>query len=288
MLEQHYNTSVIKKFFSHFFVAIAAIASSFTLISTFYKIEWQDIYYWRFNAAWCWIIIITIVSVVYSCFQLRRKKSINVTIAENFKVTIKKGNIFDGKGIIVIPVDECLNTHVGDGIINPRSVHGQFIQRYFNERERIKELDGKIQSSLEKQGIIGKDIEESQFRKNAKRKKYELGTCVEISDGENKYIWVVATEYDDKNCVKLNRKDYSKVMNELFSFLETHVGDRSIYMPLIGAGNARLNCNPERILHYLIDYFDFSLSEKKLLGGVNIVIPSLKGINLNRISEIFT
>ena len=164
-------------------------------------------------------------------------------------------------------------------------MHGQFIQKLFNDR--IKELDDKIQYSLNSQGISGEDIAESRFRNYSKKKKYELGTCVEIQDGGNCYIWVVSTEYDDNNLVRLSRKDYSKLMNKLFSFLEIHAGDRGVFMPLIGAGNARLNCSPERILHYLIDYFGFSLLEKKILGGVNIVIPSIKDINLNRIDEIF-
>ena len=110
---------------------------------------------------------------------------------------------------------------------------------------------------------------------------------MEILDGGNRYIWVVATEFVKKNHVSLNRKDYSKVIHNLFSFIEPRIGDKGVYMPLIGAGNARLNCSPERILHYLIDYFGFSLSDKKILGGVNIIIPSIKDIDLNRIEDIF-
>lgn len=275
----------IKKFFSHFFIALAAIASMFTLISTFFKIQWQDLYFLKICVAYWAIGIILILCVIYSFLQSKRKKSIKLSISDNFKITIKEGDLFEEKGIIVIPVDEYLNTHVGDGIINPRSVHGQFIQKLFNDR--IKELDDKIQYSLNSQGISGEDIAESRFRNFSKKKKYELGTCVEIQDGGNCYIWVVSTEYDDNNLVRLSRKDYSKLMNKLFSFLEIHAGDRGVFMPLIGAGNARLNCSPERILHYLIDYFGFSLLEKKILGGVNIVIPSIKDINLNRIDEIF-
>jgi hypothetical protein len=58
-------------------------------------------------------------------------------------------------------------------------------------------------------------------------------------------------------------------------------------MPVIGAGFTRLDRNPERILHYIIDYFDFSLSDKKFYGNVQIVIRSLEEINLNRIENIF-
>ena len=274
-----------KKFFSHFFIALAAIASMFTLITTFFNIQWQSIYFLGIRVAYLAIAIIILVCVIYSILQIKRKKSIKLSISDNFKVTIKEGDLFEEKGIIVIPVDEYFNTHVGDGIINPRSVHGQFIQKFFNER--IKELDNKIQDSLKSQEIHGEYVSDSPFRDYLKDRKYELGTCIIIQDGGNDYIWVVSTEYDDNNLVRLNRKDYSILMNKLFSFLEIHATDKGVFMPLIGAGNARLNCSSERILHYLIDYFGFSLLEKKIIGGVNVVIPSIKDINLNRIDEIF-
>ena len=253
----------------HFMAALAACASLCTLITTVLSTFWKFLFFYK----WLGIIIVVFAFGVimmfcylYARIQTKQKESIKIVISENFKLTIKTGNLFNEKGIIIIPVDQGLNTHVGDGIINPRSVHGQFINKYFEGR--IDELDNKIQQSLDKQGIVGQSFSDSFISTNAKRKKYELGTCVEILDGGN-------------------RKDYSKVIHDLFTFIEPRIGDRSVNMPLIGAGNARLNCSPERILHYLIDYFGFSLSEKKIIGGVNIIIPSIKDIDLNRIEDIF-
>lgn len=285
MIKSHFDK---RKLRSHFMAALAALASLCTLITTLLHTFWKYIFFYK----WVGIMIVVSAFVVFMllCFwyakiQTKQKESIKIVIAENFKLTIKKGDLFDEKGIIIIPVDQGMNTHVGDGIINPRSVHGKFISKYFEGR--IDELDNKIQQSLDKQGIVGQEFPDSLISPNAKRKKYELGTCVEILDGGNCYIWVVATEYVDKNYVSLNRKDYSKVIHDLFSFLEPRVEDKGVYMPLIGAGNARLNCSPERILHYLIDYFGFSLFDRKIIGGVNIIIPSIQNVNLNRIEDIF-
>lgn len=58
-------------------------------------------------------------------------------------------------------------------------------------------------------------------------------------------------------------------------------------MLVVGAGDARLDRDAERILHYLIDFFDFSL-EKIILGGVNVIKLSAKTINLGRIASIFS
>ena len=268
----------MRKFFNHFFVAIGAFASVVTMISFFFSIKWNE------HPILTWIVIgiILIVCLCYAIAQVRRQKQIKIRISENFKLTVKEGNLFDQKGVIVIPVNDYFDTHVGDGIIDPKSVHGQFIHNLF--RDRIKELDDKISESLQTQNIQGKEVEQ---RINGKSVKYSLGDCADVMDGGNRYVCVVTTEFDADNIARLTRDKLSTVVYGLFNHIELVAGRDSVNMPVIGAGNARLNRDAERILHYLIDLFDFSLSEKRLLGGVNVIIPSSKTINLGRIASFF-
>lgn len=116
--------------------------------------------------------------------------------------------------------------------------------------------------------------------------KFSLGDCADVMDGGNRYVCVVTTEFDADNIARLTRDKLSTVVNGLFNHLELVAGRDTVSMPVIGAGNARLDRDTERILHYLIDYFDFSI-EKKILGGVKVMIPSAKTINLGRIASIF-
>lgn len=268
----------MKKFANHFFVAIGACASLLTMISFFFSIQWKD------YPIWTWIVlaVIILMCVGYACYQVSRKKKITIRIEENFKLTIEQGNLFDQKGIIVIPVNNYFDTHVGDGIIDPKSVHGQFINNLFHDR--ISELDEKITRSLEQQGLVGIEKEP---RKNGKCISYPLGTCAVVADGGNLYVCVVTTEFDEENVARLTRNKLSMVMDGLFDKLVTIAGSEKVSLPIVGAGNARLNRSSERILHYLVDYFDFSLSDKKILGGVHIIIPDLSNINLNRLDDVF-
>ena len=268
----------MKKFANHFFVAIGACASLLTMISFFFDIQWKN------HAVLAWILLAVIVvgCGIYAWCQIYRKKKITVRIEENFKLTIKKGNLFDQKGIIVIPVNDYFDTHVGDGVIDPKSVHGQFINNLFHDR--ITELDEKIAKSLKEQGLTG---ERKKQRVIGNIASYPLGTCAVVHDGGNRNVCVVTTEFDDDNVAHLTRDKLSVVMNGLFNHLESIAGTDMMSMPIVGAGNARLNRSAERILHYLVDYFDFSLSEKKILGGVQIVIPDLSDISLNRLDDIF-
>ncbi len=268
----------IKKFANHFFVALGACASLLTMISFFFDIQWKS------HAVLAWILLAVIVvgCGIYAWCQVYRKKEIAIRIEENFKLTIKQGNLFDQKGIIVIPVNDYFDTHVGDGVIDPKSVHGQFITNLF--RDRIAELDAKIAKSLKEQGLTGASKKQRAIGNNVS---YPLGTCAVVYDGGNRYVCVVTTEFDDDNVAHLTRDKLSVVMNGLFNQLEIFSGTDKVSMPIVGAGNARLNRSAERILHYLVDYFDFSLSDKKILGGVQIVIPDLSDISLNKLDDIF-
>lgn len=265
-------------FFNHLFVAIGAFASVLTMISFFFCINWGE----HPVLTWCVIGVILLICIAYAFSQITRKKQIKIRIAENFQLTIKEGNLFNQKGVVVIPVNDYFDTHVGDGIIDPNSVHGQFIRILFSDR--IKELDDKISESLKSRGVQGQTVSP---RPNGKNVKYPLGTCADVMDGGNRYVWVVTTEFDSDNIARLTRDKLSMVINGLFAHLERICGRDTVSMPVIGAGNARLNRNTERILHYIIDYFDFSLSEKRILGGVEVVILSAKDINLGRLERIF-
>lgn len=268
----------MKKFANHFFVAIGAFASVLTMISFFFSIQWKD----YLSLAWIILSGIVLFCIGYAWCQVYRKKVITIRIEENFNLTIKQGNLFDQKGIIIIPVNDYFDTHVGDGVIDPKSVHGQFIINLF--RDRIAELDEKIAKSLQEQSITGERKKQRVIGNNVS---YPLGTCAVVHDGGNRYVCVVTTEFDDDNVAHLTRDKLSIVMNGLFNQLETIAGTDKVSMPIVGAGNARLNRRAERILHYLVDYFDFSLSDKKVLGGVQIVIPDLSDISLNRLDDIF-
>lgn len=268
----------MKTFFNHLFVAVGAFASVLTMISFFFDIQWSEYP----KLTWIVIIFILLICLFYSFAQITIKKEISIRIAENFQVRVKQGDLFKQKGVIVIPVNDYFDTHVGDGIIDPKSVHGQFINNLFSNR--VTELDAKISKSLATQGVQGMSVSP---RVNGKNIKYPLGVCADVMDGGNRYVCVVTTEFDNDNIARLTRDKLPIVIKGLFEHLECVCGSDSVSMPVIGAGNARLNRSSERVLHFMIDYFDFSLSEIKVLGGVNVIIPSAKKINLRRIESIF-
>ena len=269
----------MKKFFFHFFIGIGVIASIITIISFFFHFQWEKMP----DKLWIVICAIVVICICYAVIRTWRKKKILLRISENFKLTVEEGDLFQKKGIIVIPFNNYFDTHLGDGIIDPSSLHGQFISQLFNNR--IDVLDNLINKSLSDQKVMatGADI-----RTNGKYYRYPLGTCADVLDGGNRYVCVVTTEFDSYNVARLTCNKLSVVADGLFNHLEK-VGEKTpIYMPVFGSSDlSRLNTSLERILFYLIDYFDFALSKVPIPGVIHIVILSKKDVDLNRIENIF-
>ncbi len=262
---------MIKQFWKHFATAIAALSASATLLTVLFNLD-------CLKDKWVYGLIGTVIvivgSVCYALWQIKSKKSISVTLSSDLKLTICEGDLFEKKGIICIPVNEYFDTHVGDGVIAERSVHGQFINRLF--KDRIDELSGKINKGLRQAG----GVEHERRLIECPNIKYPLGTCVDIRDGENLYVLFALCHFDDNDKAFVKRSEYVYVVNQVMEHLTKIAEDKTVYMPLIGAGLARLRRTPQRILLNLVDTLDFN-DYCFISGGIHVVIKSLSNVEVN-------
>lgn len=273
----------MKHFFAHFVAMLAALSSVATLITFATGIQGPITTLWPSVAIGGGIILLC---TLYATIQTWHKKKIELNITSNLKLTIRQADLLSQKGIIVIGFNEYFDTHVGDGIVSPKSLHGIFINKYY--KDHIADLDKDIKTSLEQQGI--NPIEKNCPRRNSagKTDKYELGTCALVYDGGKKYVLVALTHFDDNDKANLSREEFNIVLSKLMKFLSEKAEANEVHMPILGTGLARLNRSESRILHFIIDSLDF-LHAKPILGGLFIDILSLKStkINLNAVENHF-
>ena len=162
------------------------------------------------------------------------------------------------------------------------SVLGTFIKKYW--QDRVDELDRKIETAL-----TGVPSEFDDNRSVGKKTKYSLGTCAKIFDGGNTYVLVVTTEKNSNGQSILLKKDYPKVIGELFTYLELIRPARTIYLPMFGTGRGKMKRSLQRILSFLIDTLDFKHSNLSFPYGINIIIKKVyeKDVNLNDLTNHF-
>lgn len=274
----------MSKFFAHFIAAFAAISSAATLI-TF-------VFGWQVDADTCFLkpllvaIAIILGCIFYALFQTRRKHKIQLDLNASLKLTIQQADLFEQNGIIVIGVNEYFDTHVGDGIVSDRTLHGMFINRYY--KDHIADLDKDILDSLTQQGVNPLETGCKRRHTAGKTNKYDLGTCALVYDGGKKYVLVALTHFDDNDKANMTRPDLNQVLGKLMEFVSSIAEATEVHMPILGTGLARINRTSSRILHHTIDTLDF-LYDFPIIGGLYIDIKSLNsaGINLNELEDHF-
>ena len=130
-----------KKYVAAIFEALAASSSITTLVAFAFDIKF---------AVCCGIILMVLIGLVcyiYAEYQTRQRKSVTIDVEQQLKLTISQGDLFAQDGIILIPVNEYFDVHVGDGVIDAGSIHGIFIRNYFDGKEH--DLNALIQNYLE-------------------------------------------------------------------------------------------------------------------------------------------
>ncbi len=263
---------MIQLYLKHLIAALAAFSAIGTLVTMFFKFEWvKEHWYWGLIG----LVIVIVFSIFYVRFQTYSKKKIVLQLSPKLKLTIMEGDLFEQKGVVCIPFNEYFDTHVGDGVVGENTLHGLFINKYF--KDRIPELNAKITNELKQISFV----EEHPRRiKGCPTKRYPLGTCINVRDGENIYVLFALTHFDDNDTAFVSRLEYTKVVNDLMKHLTATAEDKPVYIPVFGSGLSRLGRTPQRILYHLVDILDFD-DTCTINGGLNILIKSLENDNIN-------
>ena len=258
-------------YLKHFAAAIAALSAAATLITVLFNCSWIQTK-WFYGVIG--VAVVFVGSFLYAYCQTKSKKKIELNLSSELKLTIGEGDLFKQKGVICIPFNEYFDTHVGDGVVGENTLHGLFIKKYFGDR--LNELNNKIQEGLSK----------NSFETHARRldccpnKKYSLGTCVDVRDGENLYVLFALTHFDDNDIANLSRVEYAEVVLKLMEHVGKIAEGRCVYMPLFGTGLSRMKRTPQRVLLHLVDTIDFN-DTCSMPGGINIVVKSLNDVDIN-------
>lgn len=138
----------------------------------------------------------------------------------------------DAPGMKVIPVNEYFDTHNGDGIINPRSLHGQLNTLF---ADNIADLRNQIDAQLSKKDQL--PLNRVRTRVNGlPYRRYPLGTCIRVRKGEQTYMLVALTRFNANEHVEVSTEEYPEIIRKMFNGIEQLNDGNPVYLPLIGSG----------------------------------------------------
>lgn len=270
-----------KKFWFYFNAAVASLASAVTLFCAFAPVHWYD------SRTWCaTVIILVIIGAIcwlYGLAQTEEKDKITLKVSPGLRVNIFSGDLFGQKDIVVIPVNEYFDTRCDNVIIDKKTVHGQFIEKYFhgNEDALYHAIEGALQGVPYEEDL-------TRIHDGARQKKYEIGTCADVVIGNTTYVLFALTHFDCDDKAYLPREEFAGAIKRLMEHVAHIAGNKPVYMPLLGTGLARLNQSHQRILLYIVDTIDFSCPVT-ISAGLNIVVyhGDMKKVNLNKVEEFY-
>lgn len=216
------------------------------------------------------LYVLFVVSVGYAILRVFPCEEVTIEFIKRRTINVKFGNIWDvKKGIVVVPVNNYLDTQVDDVIISSRSLHGQFV-KVFKKKYPERDLDAAINGAIRKDGInpIGKQHD----RKNVigHVEKYELGQVIRLMNDDGlQYYLVVSTEFDEDNHIIKQPERFSFMLLNMIKNIEKWNSGIPVNLPVIGSGQMGLELSEQEILLHIMQCFNFA-DKYVALGGTTI------------------
>lgn len=273
------NTKLDMDFWKTLISTLGAVSAIVTLISFVFQIK---------EPCPCVITLYFFIvfggSFIISYILTRRKVTLNLDISNNLHVNVYPGDLFDnakGSNYVVIPVNEYFDTLVNTKIISASSLHGQFINKYYQYNSPT--LHEEIEEYLVQRNIEYNKVDQRP-NDGGYHKKYPLGTCVPIQRGQTTFVLVALTHFDDEDHAYVELSELGRCISSVCRFLEKNAGTKPAYIPLMGMGLSRLNQTAQFILKYTLDTI-VGIKDLAIPGDLNIIVypPTAKTLDLNAI-----
>tara|TARA_A200000113_G_scaffold224583_2_gene242839 strand:- start:1790 stop:2536 length:747 start_codon:yes stop_codon:yes gene_type:complete len=182
------------------------------------------------------------------------------------RITLHKQNLLSQKkGVVIIPVNNFFDTHLGDGVVCPKTIHGQFLKMCNIPPDELSKLihhKFKRKHNLfnEKFKVLHKNVDRNLDGKtpylNLNNTSYPLGSSILLSskdigvsrgqEAEAEYLLFALTEFDHNNKVTNNIGD---TMGAISTFLQEEMDSGRSFpstglctykLPFLGSGKGGL------------------------------------------------
>lgn len=234
-------------------------------------------------------IIVVVISIIliflYYVFKMIYINNLNNISLNIYGSTfdIKKGNIFNQKGLKVINFNEYFDTFVDNKIVAKNSLNGKFV---LNEnKNNLKNLDDEIDKQLS-----DKVLEINYKRKSGKKKKYNLGEIVEYDD----YLLTSLTKFTDDNRAILSLKEYLSFLMNFWDNLDKIYANRDVSITLFGSSSLTrftdaYEIDEQDLIEIIIWSFKISKIKFKYPTKITLVLSEelVKKVNLHKIKEMY-
>jgi len=210
------------------------------------------------------LIFLLIILLMYLFILYKANHVSEIELKLNgLKVRISYGDIFNSKGLKLIPFNEYFDTQVDNILIAENTLNGKYIKKYY---PNVSNLDAQISTKLQL-----KSSEKNISRLIGKTNKYELGTTIEVAD---EFILTAFTHFDSENKAFLSKGEFLLCLDSLWKEINRIYAQRNINIPLLGSGISRIgnDLKPQDYLEQILNSIKLSDIDNAYNTSINIVL----------------
>lgn len=252
MITKVFNRWIFEKFGQ----TAAVLVTVFSVAIIYIRAEYQKAALIIFLSS----LLLTYVGVaVYA----NLKKCVNLKIGST-RILIKQGDLFKETGDKVIPMNEYFDVDTEHGIVDPYSLHGQYVNNYAGKtpdalyNDIVKALQSKKPKMVDQERPYGGQI------------KYKLGT---IYDDKQGYLLLAYSKFDKDNRAYLKCDDIAQCYLNLWNEIDIIRGTKSIALPVLGAGGVvrfSKDYTPQQLIELIL--WSFRISGIRLSKNATLTI----------------
>lgn len=171
---------------------------------------------------------------------------------------------------VVVPVNRCFDTIVDNVLISENTLHGKLFNKFYENNIFTQEgLNNEIQKKLNRLKLDIEGLQQSE-KNRGNRKRYPVGTIVEVRVGNINYFMVGLTKFDSDLHASISEKEYLDMLFEIFQYITIHSQGFATYIPLIGGGHSSAYKNGQHILEFMVKFIQ--LNQDMINCDINIVV----------------
>lgn len=227
------------------------------------------------------LIVIILASAIIAVVSLFVKRSTLVWEQGTGKIKATYGDIIKicspkkdkGEKIVVIPVNTCFDTIVGDGVVSAKTIHGQWIKNMNKHGVSTAKLDELIDQAIIEQGLQPTKVYTQKEKSKGKLVRFPIGTVLPIV-GVNglTYYLLSLSEFDENLNAQCSKEDFVGCIQSLISFYDMNGQGNPAYLPLMGTGLSRVNISQSESLNIIVNML--RLNRDKIHGELDVVVYS--------------
>mgnify|MGYP000256869719 CR=1 FL=1 len=215
--------------------------------------------------------------IIASLIMMNKRRFKVLSANNGHALYLQYGDIFNANEVIepskrrnvVVPVNRCFDTHVDNHIVSEQTLHGSVFKNLYKSGKYTEEtLALSIENLLKK--IECENLSE-QEKPEGNRKRYPVGTVIDLPGSENEhyFLWALST-FDSNLKAHTSMQEYALAVQRLIESCNAESEGFSIVLPLVGTGLSRTKRNQQDVLQYLINAF--RLNKDEINCDIHIIV----------------